>query len=133
VATSFEGATASTMMSDPVESERPPNLSDAQSNADSPETAPVSQDGEASPQNRVKLQFAGLKDRRSPSGFMHVDEALDRVGAHRFPVEWGRSAVWKEHPFRYEEEKGRFRTYRARQNEASPKNSWGSGGRGTSC
>jgi hypothetical protein len=49
---------------------------------------------------------------------MHIDEALDRLGAHRFPAEWGQSPVWENHPFRYEEAAKRFCSYRARRNDA---------------
>jgi hypothetical protein len=67
--------------------------------------------------DRLTVRFPGLKDLRPPVGFMHIDEALDHLGAHRFSLEWGQSPVWKEHPFRYDEETERFRTYRVRRTD----------------
>lgn len=68
---------------------------------------------------RFSIRFRALLDERPPFGWMFIDEAIDRLGFRRFPAEWGRSAVWGEHPFRYEERNGRYWRYVARRNEAS--------------
>jgi len=86
-----------------------------------PESAPESArepEVHDSSRDRIRLRFPGLKDQRPPIGFMHIDEALDRLGAHRFPAEWGQSPVWENHPFRYEEAAKRFCSYRAGRNNA---------------
>lgn len=69
------------------------------------------------PDVRTTVRFRDLLDRRTSSQFMHLDDALNRVGLSLHPEEWGRTKAWEHHPFRYEERFKRFYTYLARQDE----------------
>ena len=51
------------------------------------------------PQRRIIVQYPTLR-KVSIDAYLNIGQAMDRLGAARFPAEWGVGEVWKAHPFR---------------------------------
>jgi hypothetical protein len=60
---------------------------------------------------RKRLWFPGIQHNARPGGYIHVDQALDRLGEARYPLEWGRAIGFSKLPFQYVVQRKRFYTY----------------------
>ena len=67
--------------------------------------------------NRIVLRFETLKRKVRTPEFMHLDEALDRLGVRKFPDEWGMTPVWEQAPFLYESISKRLYKYALKKTE----------------
>jgi hypothetical protein len=59
---------------------------------------------------RYVVRFPTLRKAPQP-GFLNMDTVLDRLGATRFPSQWGRGDAWKHHPFAYDRASRSFVQY----------------------
>lgn len=48
------------------------------------------------------IRMSELVDLVAPSGYILLDEAMNRAGVALAPADWGRTAGWIPHPYRYE-------------------------------
>src|SRR5215211_7841425 len=69
-------------------------------------------------QKRTAVRFPSLRRKAAPpSPYIHVDEALNRVGEELFFERWGIGPGWEEHPFQYVKRKKGFFSYSLVQND----------------
>ena len=84
---------------------------------ESPTVQATSKPDDKPADSRIVLYFETLKRKVRTPEFMHLDEALDRLGVRDFPLEWGMSAIWRKAPFQYESRPKRFYKYALKKTE----------------
>src|SRR5215210_5885448 len=65
-----------------------------------------------------QLRFPALKGKPKPAGYIHIDEALDRLGKKRLPDRWGKGAAWELQPFWQVTDEGEIEVVRIRRRGA---------------
>ena len=78
-----------------------------------PSIEPTSKDGSSAGklEKRMHLRFTTLARKAVPTGYIHIDKAMDEIGLAMFPNEWGLGSAFSALPFRYDKVSKKFRRH----------------------